>query len=163
MAKVFISLGSNIEKERYVIEGLNALKAYFGQLEVSSLYECEAVGFDGDEFYNLVLSFSTEHTIDELADILRQIEFEHGRDLQAMKNTPRTLDLDILLYDDVICDAPVQLPRKEITYNAFVLWPLSEIAGNLHHPVINRTYDQLWAEYDKNSQKIKKQKLMWSN
>jgi 2-amino-4-hydroxy-6-hydroxymethyldihydropteridine diphosphokinase len=71
------------------------------------------------------------------------------------KFSPRTLDLDLLLYDDLIIDSPAQLPRNEIDKNAFVLWPLSEVAPMLLHPIIKQNYYTLWQNYDKNHQQLK--------
>lgn len=161
MAHIYISLGSNVEKERYVNLGLDALEKAFGYIDVSSLYACEAVGFDGPEFYNLVVHAQTDLSIDALAEQLRAIEFAHGRSPTAIKYSPRTLDLDLLLYDDVIMDSPVQLPRTDILANAFVLWPLSELAPELCHPVNQQSYQSLWQSFDKAAQQIEQVPLTW--
>lgn len=161
MAKVYISLGTNIERERYVILGLNALKTLFGKMTVSSLFASEAVGFDGPEFYNLVVGADTNLSLDELVLQLKNIELEHGRSPTAKKYSPRTLDLDLLIYDHVIATQPAQLPRDEILTSAFVLWPLAELAGNELHPVQQISYQQLWQAFDKHSQKLTKVPLNW--
>lgn len=161
MAQVFISIGSNIEKEKYLPLSLTILENLLGELSLSSLFECEAIGFKGPLFFNMVVGANTELSLEELARKLRQIELENGREPDAKKYSPRTLDLDLLLYDDVVCEQPVQLPRHEITKNAFVLWPLVEIAGNLVHPELNETYASLWQAYDKTSQKLRKVPLSW--
>lgn len=158
MPQIYISLGSNIKREHYVTQGLHALaKAFnipFEQLTLSSLFESDAVGFNGANFYNMVVGLSCEQSIEEVANILRSVEYAHGRDLNAQKFSPRTLDLDLLLYDDLVLEIPVQIPRDEITKNAFVLWPLSEVAPELSHPVLNETYQELWQNYNQASQKI---------
>lgn len=161
MAEIYISLGSNINRQHYIKHGLNALTDAFGTLMLSSLFESEAVGFAGKPFYNMVVGVKTEQTLAEVATTLRAIEFAHGRCQNAKKFSPRTLDLDLLLYDDVIAESPAQIPRDEITKNAFVLWPLAELAGHLIHPVIGKSYNQLWQQYDKNNQKLKKVPLIW--
>ncbi|RLV61743.1 2-amino-4-hydroxy-6-hydroxymethyldihydropteridine diphosphokinase [Parashewanella curva] len=155
MAKVYISVGSNIEPEKHFRLGLQALSNHFKALNLSSVYLSEAVGFDGGDFLNMVVGAETERTINEVVDILKAIEFENGRAKDAKKFSSRTLDLDLLLYDDKICQLPVRLPRSEITFNAFVLWPLAEIAPNLVHPELSKTYSVLWQEYDKSSQLLK--------
>ncbi len=161
MAQIYISLGSNVERERYVNLGLDALAQLLGPLNVSSLYACEAVGFTGPEFYNLVVGAQTSLPLLALSEALRQIEYDNGRCPNAKKYSPRTLDLDLLLYDDVITQAPVILPRPEITTSAFVLRPLCEIAGSLFHPQLKQSYQQLWQDFDQSSQHIIQHPLTW--
>ncbi len=163
MARIYISLGSNIEKERYVDLGLTSLAKVLGALDISSLYECEAVGFEGPEFYNLVVGADTSMSLEQLAQALKEIEYSHGRSPDAKKFSPRTLDLDLLLYDDLITDDLAQLPRAEILHNAFVLWPLAEIAGHLVHPIVKKSYYQLWQDFDKTTQKISQLPLTWQS
>lgn len=155
MVQVYLSIGSNIEREKNLTSGLNALTELFDDLILSSLFESEAVGFDGSPFYNMVVGFQTEQNLEQLSKTLRDIEFRFGRELNAKKFSPRTLDLDILLYGDLIQTEPVQLPRDEITFNAFVLWPLAEIAPQQVHPVLKETYQSLWQKFDKTTQQLK--------
>lgn len=159
MADIYISLGSNVEREYHVQRGLNALAVAFDlpfeQLKLSSLFESEAVGFNGNAFYNMVIGITTSQSVEQVAIKLRAIEFSYGRTSNAKKFSPRTLDLDLLLYDDLIIDLPAQLPRNEINKNAFVLWPLSEVAPQVVHPIINKNYYTLWQNYDKNYQQLK--------
>ncbi len=158
MAQIYISLGSNIEREHHVNQGLLSLaKAFnlaFEQLTLSSLFECEAIGFKGPAFYNMVIGLQCSENVEQVATILRDIEFSHGRDHNAKKFSPRTLDLDLLLYDDLVIAEPAQLPRDEITKNAFVLWPLSQIAPELKHPILKQSYQELWQTYNKASQQL---------
>ena len=161
MATVYISLGSNIDREKYVKQGINALTHFFGELTLSRLYESEAVGFKGTPFYNMVISLTTSLTIIEVSEQLRAIEYANGRSKNAKKFSPRTLDLDILLYDDLILEHPAQIPRHEITTNAFVLWPLSEIAPALKHPILQKTYQELWQGFNKKSQQLKPVPKCW--
>ncbi|MDG1752552.1 MAG: 2-amino-4-hydroxy-6-hydroxymethyldihydropteridine diphosphokinase [Thalassotalea sp.] len=154
MVQVYLSIGSNIDRESNLRSGLTALAELFDDLTLSSLFESEAVGFDGSPFYNMVVGFQTTQNIEQLSKTLREIEFKFGRELNAKKFSPRTLDLDILLYGDLIQTEPVQLPRDEITFNAFVLWPLAEIAPQQVHPVLKKTYQSLWQSYDKETQHL---------
>jgi len=162
MAQVFLGVGSNIERERYIAEGLDALRGLFGELALSSVYDSAAVGFEGQPFLNLVVVVNTDFSVAELADILRQIEVEHGRPANAPRFSARHLDIDILTFDNEVgIFNGVQLPRDEILDNAFVLCPLAELSPNLLHPVVKRSYLSLWQAYDQPGQAVSKVDFMW--
>lgn len=154
MAQIYISLGSNVNKEHYISQALKTLTSYFPHLEHSSVFESEAVGFTGSNFYNSVVGAQTEMPLEQLCQLLKNIEQQNGRTANDKKFSPRTLDLDLLFYDDIVCDSPAQLPRDEITKNAFVLQPLAEIAPNFYHPVAEQTIAQLWSNYNNPNQKL---------
>ncbi len=156
MATIYISLGSNINREENTRVGIAALKQVFGDLTLSSVYESEAVGFDGDAFYNMVIACEVSTPVFETNKILRDIEDANGRDRSGPKFSSRTLDLDLLLYDDLVLDENgLRLPRGEILKNAFVLWPLAEIAPELKHPETQNSYAELWAAFDKNKESLR--------
>ncbi len=155
MSKIYISLGSNINREINTRSGVSALHKVFGELELSSVFESEAVGFIGDAFYNMVIACEVDEDVRKTNQILREIENVHGRDRGGHKFSSRSLDLDLLLYDDLILNEQgLVLPRGEILRNAFVLWPLVEIAPDLKHPQTHRTYTEHWAEFDKSKEKL---------
>lgn len=155
MASVFVSIGTNIDRYTHVTAALDHLQAFFGALDVSQVYESEAVGFDGDNFLNLVARFDTQLPVAELSRWLKRLEDDYGRCRDSEKFSARTLDIDILTYDDLLGDVDgIELPRDEVTKNAFVLLPLSEIAADVQHPAYDRSYGQLWADYDKAKQKL---------
>jgi 2-amino-4-hydroxy-6-hydroxymethyldihydropteridine diphosphokinase len=162
MARVYLGLGSNIERERYITAGLDALAGLFGQLDLSPVYDCPAMGFEGRPFLNLVAGVDTQFSPAELARTLRQIETEHGRPENAQRNSPRQLDIDILTYDDLagVVDG-VELPRSEILYHAFVLRPLADLVPDARHPVLGETYDALWKAFDQASQQINPVTFHW--
>lgn len=150
MAQVFLSLGSNEDRRFHIQSCLTALKQAFGSLLLSSVYESESVGFKGDAFLNMVVAIDTELAVGPLSKALKSIEDEHGRRRDVPKFSGRTLDIDILTYDDAVGDfGGVVLPRDEITNNAFVLKPLAEIAGEQLHPVLMQGYAVLWQAYDR--------------
>lgn len=155
MARVYISIGSNIDAENNVRLAVHALQQHYGKLILSSVYESEAVGFEGDNFLNLVAGFNTNEDVHTVADSLRKIEDDNGRDRSGPRFSARTVDLDLLLYDDLVVEEEgLQLPRDEITRNAFVLLPLEEIAPQLIHPLSGNTMCDHWLNFDKESQKL---------
>lgn len=155
MARVYISIGSNIDAENNVRLAIHALQEHYGKLILSSVYESEAVGFEGDNFLNLVAGLNTEEDVHTVAATLRKIEDDNGRDRSGPRFSPRTVDLDLLLYDDLVLQGDgLVLPRDEITKNAFVLLPLEEIAPQLIHPVSGNTMCDHWMSFDQDSQKL---------
>lgn len=155
MTQVYLSLGSNLGREKNIIAGLDALAQQFGELQISRVYESESVGFKGSRFFNLVVGITTDKTIATLSETLKKIEDDNGRLRTGPKYSPRTLDIDILTYDNFIgVEAGVELPRGEILENAFVLLPLSELAPNAVHPICQKSYANLWQAYDKNAQSL---------
>jgi 2-amino-4-hydroxy-6-hydroxymethyldihydropteridine diphosphokinase len=148
VARVYVSVGSNIDRERNIELALSLLEASFGRLQRSSVYESEAIGFDSDPFYNLVVGIDTGFTPREIHDVLHCIEEASGR-IRTAGLSARTLDLDLLLYDDLVTEADgLVLPRDDITRYAFVLAPLAEIAGILRHPVTGEHYADMWSAFD---------------
>ena len=156
MAHIFIGVGSNREREKHIRAGIRALKAEFGDLRISAIYENRAMGFDGADFYNFVVSCETGLEADEVVKRLHRIEDDYGRDRSRPCFSSITLDLDLLLYDDlVIRHESFELPRSDIDRYAFVLCPLAELAPDLRHPVSCKTYARLWSEFDRSAQDLR--------
>ncbi|WP_100656169.1 2-amino-4-hydroxy-6-hydroxymethyldihydropteridine diphosphokinase [Alteromonas flava] len=160
---ILISLGSNIEREKHTRAGVNALSQMFADIEVSSVYESESVGFAGAAFYNLVVGAYTDKSVIEVCQVLKKIEQDNGRKRSEKKFASRTLDLDLLTYDSLVISSPVVLPREEILHNAFVLQPLAELVPKHQHPVLGETYQQMWQAYDKSKQKLWPVVFDWSS
>ena len=149
MSWVWVSVGSNIDRERHIRGAIQALRDRFGELRLSSVYETPAEGFDGDPFYNLVAGFHPDRSPAELHELLRDIEAAHGRDRVGPKFSARTLDIDLLTYDDRVTEEGGKaLPRDEIVKYAFVLGPLAEVAAGERHPQLGISYGELWADFD---------------
>ena len=153
MPHVWVSIGSNIERERHIRAALAELRARFGSVVVSPVYETEAVGFEGDAFFNLVAGFDTGLAPGDLHGALREIEARHGRERSGGKFAARTLDLDLLTYGDAVTtDGGKALPRDEILRYAFVLAPLADVAGAELHPELGESYASLWQRLARTSQ-----------
>ena len=157
---IYLGVGSNQAREKNIRSGLQALTELLGEIKLSPIYESKSVGFNGSNFFNLVIYAHTDLTLSELSEALKKIEDKHGRVRGGATYSPRSLDIDILTYGDCvgIYDG-IELPRAEITENAFVLLPLSELAPQELHPRIRKTYAELWANYDQSAQSLWKIEL----
>lgn len=155
MVRVFVSIGSNIDREKNIPSSLRSLQHHFGGLELSPVYESDPVGFDGAAFFNLVVGFNTAASLDSVISVLHEIERQHGRKRSDNPFASRTLDLDILLYGNhVESSNQAQLPRPEIVEYAFVLLPLSQLIPEDVHPIIGKTYAQCWQEFSSPAQQL---------
>jgi 2-amino-4-hydroxy-6-hydroxymethyldihydropteridine diphosphokinase len=155
VALIYLSLGSNVERYLRITAALDALTERFGELTLSSVYESNSVGFQGDNFLNLVAGIYSESSLGEVSIILKQMENDNGRDRSAPHFGPRSLDIDILTMDNVSGEVDgIELPRDEVLKNAFVLLPLAEIAPDTNHPITGQSYAEHWQCYDKSKQKL---------
>jgi len=158
-----LSIGSNIEPATHIRQVLNLLAQEFGSISLSKVYESEAVGFDGDNFMNLVVVAEVETSLQGISLRLKKIEDQLGRDRQQPKFSGRTMDIDILTYgDESGVECGLSLPREEITRNAFVLLPLSEMLPDTVHKQSGETYAELWQGFDQSSQKLWAIDFQWS-
>ncbi len=161
MARVFVSVGSNVDRERHIGLALGLLRARFGELQISSVYESASVGFDGDPFFNLVVGFDCDSEPRPIVTALREIERRCGRRRGGKRFGPRTMDLDLLMVGDrVVRDQGIVLPREEIGSQAFVLCPLAEIAGGRRHPLSGDTLAAMWARIEGNAGGLRKVNLV---
>ena len=143
--RVYLGLGSNVERERHLTAGLDALAVFLQDMQCSAVFESQAVGIKSGPFFNLVVTGLTDMPLMELDRRLKFIEADNGRYAPERKGLP--LDIDVLMYNDLhgSFDGLV-LPRAEILKNAFVLWPLSLIAPELLHPGAGKSMGRLWEE-----------------
>lgn len=149
MAKVYLGLGSNIDPERNLQTGIDELRRRFGNLELSRVYRNKAQGFEGADFLNLVVGLESEATPAQIDAEIERIHALVGRRRGEEKFTSRPLDIDLLLYDDLVTDGPgPRLPRADILQYSFVLRPLAEIAPAVVHPQTGKTIDAHWREFD---------------
>jgi 2-amino-4-hydroxy-6-hydroxymethyldihydropteridine diphosphokinase len=148
MPDVYVAAGSNVEPEKNLARALDELERAFGDLAISPAYRNRAVGFEGADFINLVVGFKTADVPAQVKQTLERIEALCGRSRSAPKWGPRTMDLDILMYDQVVSDEPgLILPRPDLLRRAFMLKPLADLAPDLQHPTQHHTIGELWAEF----------------
>ncbi|MGH8378470.1 MAG: 2-amino-4-hydroxy-6-hydroxymethyldihydropteridine diphosphokinase [Gammaproteobacteria bacterium] len=148
MTDIFVGIGSNVEPERRVREAVQGLRQRFGALRISPVYQNPAVGFKGDDFLNLVVTFESSESVTAVHVALDEIESRSGRLRGGPRFAPRTLDLDLLLYGNLISEAPIRLPRREILKYAYVLKPLADIAPERRHPLTGQSFASHWREFD---------------
>ena len=147
---VYVSAGSNVSPLESLTRALRALMARFPDLIVSPAYANSAVGFQGADFINLALGFTTELTLGGVLDELHAVEALCGRGRTEAKWAPRRMDLDVLLYGDLVGEFPgAKLPRPDLLRRAYMLGPLAAIAPEVVHPTLRRTIGELWREFDR--------------
>ena len=162
MPRVFIGIGSNIDRELNLRAGVSELRTYYDDVQLSTVYESEAVGFEGDPFYNLVAAFDTDDSVEQVLATLAQIENNHGRVRGDVRYSSRTLDMDLLLYDDLIMSGEgYHVPRDEISRFAFVLCPLAEMAPEMVHPETGETFSRMWSQFNKTEQSLHPITFSW--
>jgi 2-amino-4-hydroxy-6-hydroxymethyldihydropteridine diphosphokinase len=149
MPDVYVAAGSNIQPELNLRSAISALKRRLGDLRISKAYRNKAVGFEGPDFINLVIGFETELTLTEVLSVLQAVEGLCGRPRKAPKFEPRSMDLDLLLYGDMVCAThAITLPRPDLIKKAYMLGPLTELAPELVHPTLKQTMADLWKGFD---------------
>lgn len=152
--KVFLGLGSNIEPAVNIAKAKQALLVRFDVVGFSDSFESEPVGFIGENFINLVAEIDWSGSLDTLVELLKNLEDSLGRVRDEEKFSSRHIDIDILLFGDRVCQQPICLPREEIRRQAYVLWPLAELAPHLKEPGGQQTYAELWRAFDKRNLKV---------
>ncbi len=140
----FLGIGSNVQPQRHVAIAIERIRQAFDNAEFSPIYQSRAVGFDGNDFINLVARVETGLSPLALRDWLRALEDEYGRERDVPKFSDRVLDVDILLYGDHVSqEEKLELPRPELFHFAHVLRPLAELAPELVCPGDGRTLRQI--------------------
>lgn len=141
MTQLVLSLGSNIEREKHIRFAVDELRRCFGDLRVSPVYENAAVGFDGADFYNLVVVTGTDLPLEAVIEKLQAIEAAAGRIRGAKRFEDRSLDIDILLFGAAdLHPQGFNIPRDEIAHAAYVLRPLADLLPQQRHPVSGESF-----------------------
>jgi 2-amino-4-hydroxy-6-hydroxymethyldihydropteridine diphosphokinase len=155
MSQVYVAIGSNIEPERNIAKAAAELQRVFPDARFSSWYRNQAVGFDGDDFVNGVVGFTTRLPLRSVVEQLHAVEELCGRPRNAPRWAPRAMDLDVLLFDDLVCSEPaITLPRPDLLKRPYMLGPLAEIAPDALHPTAGLTIGELWQRFDRDSHKM---------
>ncbi|HET9105617.1 MAG TPA: 2-amino-4-hydroxy-6-hydroxymethyldihydropteridine diphosphokinase [Steroidobacteraceae bacterium] len=150
MPQVYVAAGSNIEPERHLATAARELERQFGPVRFSPWYRNTAVGFEGEDFINFVAGFATQLAVGEVLARLHAIEALCGRPREAPRWAPRSMDLDVLLYGDLVCEEPhLKLPRPDLLKRAYMLGPLAALAPDLVHPTERQTIGALWRSFDR--------------
>jgi 2-amino-4-hydroxy-6-hydroxymethyldihydropteridine diphosphokinase len=161
--ELVFSLGSNVDAHRHIRLAVARLRAEFGALQCSSVYQSSAVGFQGEDFLNLVTLASSNLSLDAILKTVKKIEEEFGRERGVPRFSPRTIDIDVLLFGiQDGKDCAIDLPRDEITKHAFVLQPLAELLPDNVHPQTGSSYSAMWEEFDDPSQELAVIEFDWS-
>jgi 2-amino-4-hydroxy-6-hydroxymethyldihydropteridine diphosphokinase len=141
----YLSLGSNVgNRKENLLEAIHRLNTLGSVLTVSSFFETEPVEFTEQPwFVNCAVAMETAKSASQLMSGILEIEREMGRQ-RVQKKGPRSIDIDILLFDDEIVNTPdLTLPHPAMTGRRFVLEPLAEIADQARHPVLKKTIAEL--------------------
>ncbi len=155
MPRVYVSIGSNINREKNIETAVRELDDSYGPLMLSTVYESEPVGFNGDDFLNLVAGFDADSPIETIIARLRAIEKACGRERQDNDERSRTLDIDLLIYGDLSRhDDEIDIPREEIGHYAFVLLPLAQIAPEHRHPETGIPFGEMWSSFRGGEQQL---------
>lgn len=146
MTRIFLSLGSNVDPERNLKLAAKELSSRLGALRLSPVYRNEAVGFAGDDFFNLVAECDTDLPIEDVVDVIEAIHKLAGRERGEAKFSSRPLDIDLLLFGDAVAAQPVRVPRPDILRYSFALKPLVDLAPDGVHPETGRSFRSHWKD-----------------
>ena len=149
MPEVLVAAGSNVRPRENLRRAVSLMREAWPDLRLSGAYRNKAVGFEGDDFVNLVAGFDTDQPLAEVLAKLHRIEAACGRPREAPKWAPRSMDLDVLLYGDAVGEFPgAVLPRRDLLRRPYMLGPAAEVAPGFVHPTEGSTLAELWVMFD---------------
>ena len=149
MTEVYVAAGSNIDPVTHLRRALDELRRIYPRLVVSPAYRNRAVGFEGEDFINLVVAFSTQQPVARVREQLQRVETLCGRPAAAPKWAARSMDLDILMYGDFVSNEPgLVIPRPDLLRRPYMLKPMADIAPDVQHPLAGQSMRELWESFD---------------
>lgn len=176
MHQVYVSIGSNINPTHYICQCLDALSSRYEEITTSSVYQSDAVGFNGSPFLNLVAGFKTEEPVAMLYESLKTIEDDNQRDRNQPRFSDRTLDIDILTYDNLHGSyhrnnlgnhhknhGKLTLPHPDIIAYPYVLAPLAELSPDLIIPGTGKSAQACWQSSTVSADAIPTVIFCWRN
>lgn len=145
MTQVFVAIGSNVDPATRMVQAARQIKRRYAGARFSRCYRNPAFGFEGADFLNAVAGFDSTLSIADLLRSLREIETQCGRGPADAKWGPRSMDLDLLLYGDVVGVGPgYALPRRDLLQRVYMLGPLAELAPDWPYPPSGPSVRTLW-------------------
>ena len=145
MPKIYLSLGSNIKPKENLNKAKELLSQEYRFEKESKTYKTKSEGFEGEDFLNQVVCFTTEDSAEKVVGSLKDIEKKIGRKNRSEKFSDREIDIDLLLYGKYVGKAlGKDIPHKDIDLYRFVLEPLVEIAPDLIHPKHQVKISEIW-------------------
>lgn len=158
--EALVALGSNIDPQQHLSRAARALRQRFTTLRFSACYRNPAFGFEGPDFINAVAAFSSSLPLEALLASLREIEQESGRGPADLKWGPRAIDLDLLLYGEMVGSGPgYTLPRPDLTRRVYMLGPLAELVPQRRLPPAGPTLAELWERYPREGHRLERVEL----
>jgi 2-amino-4-hydroxy-6-hydroxymethyldihydropteridine diphosphokinase len=149
MPIAYLGIGSNLDAVQNLQLAFRELRQRFSLQKISTVYRSKSLGFDGADFLNAVACIETELTPHDLWTEFELIHDVAARHRQSKRFASRTLDIDLLLYDQLeLNEPPVRLPRDDVLRYSFVLRPLAEIAPAYRHPATGKLLTEHWREFD---------------
>lgn len=162
MTRVLVAAGSNVEPLVNLRRALDSLAGHFPTLRTSRAYRNRAVGFEGEDFVNLVVAIDTDMDVHAVIERLHEAEASCGRPRHAPKWAPRTMDLDILLYGHRVCEEPgLTLPRPDLVRRAYMLAPAAELEPRMRHPTLGVPLQDLWRQFPRDAHALEPVELGW--
>ncbi|WP_413111182.1 2-amino-4-hydroxy-6-hydroxymethyldihydropteridine diphosphokinase [Thaumasiovibrio sp. DFM-14] len=157
MNRAFISVGTNIEREKHARLGAQALRELDRNARFSMVYEAQAVGYSGNNYFNFIAEIKTSLNVVSLRNRLKQIEQRYEPSRHADGVRQRCLDLDIIIFSEA--SGHSMKPREDLHKFAFVLRPLSELAPDFIVCTEQQTLAQLWQQHSKRA--VMRHQQLW--